>query len=531
MSLNERQLFALDATEVLWEHARAEAERVLDLWEPPALVSEVIQNGVQDLRPKALEALLARELPNGAPRARVEAKAAARAYLEADVAWSAALEVIAAAQRAHAALGGRRLLSHRLFERAIELGVLAEVDQRFRARCLAQAGYGSALPEQFWWSKEQADRAQVWADAVQSGRAIDLPEFMDAAALGRVVPRTATRQNSEMVGALGALRQKLESIRRKPSAIEAPKKLTRAYMLYTFAYGHAFLGDEAESARLVEEACALLPAGDPIHRTLSGLYEARIMRARLPDPEPDRPAIELDPLLYKLDRLSLYKVERLMSLAPLLSPLELRDPFGGYYSGGGHAQVFQRMRTLPIQQVVQTDDVSTESMFSYLILRRPQHAEVIHGALDGALERTEDPQDRLQLVLVGLSMAGLIPSDCLERLLELVPETSAAVGEDELSGQLELLSRALVGLKRADKLDKAAPLFEPLERSDVIEPLPAVVCAGYRYGRGEGDALDDSITAAVVELESLSSQRARGFMPGMEVLARVLRLTPPSHCK
>ena len=157
----------------------------------------------------------------------------------------------------------------------------------------------------------------------------DVPTFLrfcgsgrDAGVVGRLAPH------------LQALLTRFEKTTRTRSASEASLDLTRAYVLFTFAYGFARLGESIPARELAQQATSLVNAKDAIHGFLARAYAARVEQAieglAFETPLPNAIAAELT----NLDQFSRFKVDRLRRESRILEPQERLDPFLAFQQGG-----------------------------------------------------------------------------------------------------------------------------------------------------------------------------------------------------
>ena len=157
----------------------------------------------------------------------------------------------------------------------------------------------------------------------------DVPTFLrfcggrrDAGMVGRLVQHLET------------LLTRFEKTTRTRSASEAPLELTRAYVLFTFAYGFALFGQSSHARAMAQRAASLLNEKEPIHGFLSRAYAARVEQAleglAFETPLPTAIAAELT----DLDQFSRFKVDRLRRESRILEPRERLDPFLAFQQGG-----------------------------------------------------------------------------------------------------------------------------------------------------------------------------------------------------
>ncbi|VAW72276.1 hypothetical protein MNBD_GAMMA12-1686 [hydrothermal vent metagenome] len=118
--------------------------------------------------------------------------------------------------------------------------------------------------------------------------------------------------------------------KRKSSMLEAPKKITDAYVYYIFAWGFARLNQQQESAELTLKARKGLKGKDSIHQSLSQQYEARIQQAREAVPKESLLDKQTLQVMNSLERFDRYKVDRLRQMTIILEPQERLDPIQSF---------------------------------------------------------------------------------------------------------------------------------------------------------------------------------------------------------
>jgi hypothetical protein len=134
------------------------------------------------------------------------------------------------------------------------------------------------------------------------------------------------------VKALDRLRERLATIKRERSPVEAPVALTDAYVAYQLAYGYARLERPDRARALVAGARRGLAdvATDPVHGYLTAAFEARIDQA-IANQHPAAPLPE--PVLARfaaLDRIGRYKVDRFREVSSIIAATENPDAIGAF---------------------------------------------------------------------------------------------------------------------------------------------------------------------------------------------------------
>ena len=126
--------------------------------------------------------------------------------------------------------------------------------------------------------------------------------------------------------ALARMAIRFATIKRRRSPVEPPRELTDAYVTLVVACGFARLGDTARVTSAIAAARAVLsPLHDPIHDFLLDAYVARATD--------DRAALEaLTARHAALDRVSRYKIERMLEWSILLDPTRTGRAIEGFQS-------------------------------------------------------------------------------------------------------------------------------------------------------------------------------------------------------
>ncbi len=331
LGTRDNVLWSLDAQEPLRAFARHWARMVVRYWHAPQAVLRYLHTGLKKHR-LAAAALPWRELGDiWAPAWNLEHDAKSASYgavrrsaLEA--AAISALESAAALAQVRAPRGAEeaellqlearvrtqqsRDLESRLLEAAINQGLLKDDDALFCKRVLESAGYINALPEVCRWTHAQRERAQIWADARQTGQATSPPDFFERPIEAQhpserpAAPETPASRKERLDLLFAALPQK------------TPLRL------YAFAYGYAMAGAKALATKLKSQAKDAVPPRHPVLSVLSAAYRERVTAAVQEAPL-DRPLSEgWYQRLSKLSAADLREVESARRSSLLLEPIE-----------------------------------------------------------------------------------------------------------------------------------------------------------------------------------------------------------------
>jgi hypothetical protein len=205
--------------------------------------------------------------------------------------------------------------------------------------------FGDDLDVRSFWLGRVALSRLAGGDKLGLARARDrvLARLQGGLSLDRDVPRllrvmgqgTAAGAGSEraqrVTAQLESLLKAFEETPRKRSAVEAPPKLTRAYVHLVFAWGFARLAQAERARSLRDGALEELDQNDPVHRYATRAFAARIEQA-LEGAAPDTPLPpEVNGLLTGLDATSRYKVDRLRHFSQVLEPQERVDAFSSFF--------------------------------------------------------------------------------------------------------------------------------------------------------------------------------------------------------
>lgn len=205
--------------------------------------------------------------------------------------------------------------------------------------------FGDDLDVRSFWLGRVALSRLAGGDKLGLARARDrvLARLQGGLSLDRDVPRllrvmgqgTAAGAGSEraqrVAAQLESLLKAFDETPRKRSAVEAPPKLTRAYVHLVFAWGFARLAQAERARSLRDGALADLDKNDLVHQYATRAFAARIEQA-LEGVAPDTPLPpEVNGLLTGLDATNRYKVDRLRHFSQVLESQERVDAFGSFY--------------------------------------------------------------------------------------------------------------------------------------------------------------------------------------------------------
>jgi len=151
----------------------------------------------------------------------------------------------------------------------------------------------------------------------------DVPTFLRFCGGG---PGADTTTVGHLTAQLEDLLKRFGKTKRKRSAVEAPEKLTGAYVQLLFACGFARLGQSERARELRDAAGGELPRGEPIHDFLRQAYLRRVEHALEGLPAETPLPSELSGQLNQLERFVRYKVDRLRQASFVLEPHERLDP-------------------------------------------------------------------------------------------------------------------------------------------------------------------------------------------------------------
>jgi hypothetical protein len=384
----------------------------------------------------------------------------------------------------------------------------------------------------------------------------DVPTFLrfcgsgrDAGVVGRLVPH------------LEALLTRFEKTTRTRSASEAPLELTRAYVLFTFAYGFARFGQSVRARAIAQQAAGLLNVKDPMHGFLSRAYGARVEQAleglAFETPLPTAIAAELT----DLDQFSRFKMDRLRRESRILEPQERLDPFLAFQQGARdpRGDEFAAMRGMddPARIAAEVERLLHRALLPATAAE--DRGRLFDGLMDFFFKLPEaqavaglstiahhlegiTPSYRALLLEEALGLAGHFGRDALvselaaaleAQLLGLGPE-HADDAADALVGCLRTLRRvglrdrvaslleAMVstwtgdgwskshkaklglagGLAYLGRLDRARPLLEAARKAvrDPATPMAERLKVSRSLARASGHAPEEHAIAALVDL-------------------------------
>jgi len=279
------------------------------------------------------------------------------------------------------------------------------------------------------------------------------------------------------------LLKKFLTTQRKRSAVEAPETFTRAYVLFTFAWGLARLGAGERARALCKEAEPLLKADDGIHRFLAQAYRARVEQALegLPPESPLPAALQAE--LNALERFPRYKVDRLRQASSILEPQERLDPIRAFHRAGNDP----RGEKLAALRGLTDSDKLTREIDKLLEEASHLHEEAAQALLDGlmdffpALPETIAVSRLDRVVQLAAPMTPVRRALVLEEALMLagyfgqagrvkstVGDLMAILAELQPADALEVgtsLGRCLRSLRRVGLKQEAANLLEAVVRS------------------------------------------------------------------
>jgi hypothetical protein len=289
-------------------------------------------------------------------------------------------------------------------------------------------------------------------------------------------------RDDQLAAALEALLQAVRTTRRRRAPVEAPLVLTSAYAALAIACAFARVGMRARAEALAATARAALSGvlGDPVHAYLADAYAARVAQALagLP-PEAPLPAALSGPLA-KLDRLALYKVERLRAASRILEPIAQLNPFAAFARRG----LSDSSPRVAAARAVD-DPAARASELAELL---PGPAAAAEGLLDGWLDALLTLPTTLAAPLVARAAAVIVAQPAAERAPQYaealmaaghfgvdaaIPELLAALGAairaatpeqlDEVLGRA--LEHSLRALRRIGLRAEIAELLATAERA------------------------------------------------------------------
>jgi cellulose synthase operon protein C len=314
----------------------------------------------------------------------------------------------------------------------------------------------------------------------------DVPSFLRFTGRhGGGVDASAT---TRLVAKLTALHERFEKTERKRDVLEANPQLTRAYVLYLFAYGFARLGQPDRARKLRDQATKLILdqpppeiKKDPIHAYLMSAYSARIDQALegIP-PETPLPSA-ITSRLNDLDRLNQFKVNRLREGSSILESQQRFDSFDAFTEElvDPRGEEFASMRAMT--DMVQLDQAVDALMRKALKEKPEEKARLFDGLMDffpilpegqvfprvqGILGSLADvaPVKRAQILEEALVTAGFFGrQDLVREILGTLKKTVASLGTEEIMEVGKILARTLRTLRRVGLRDEAADLLTAMQ--------------------------------------------------------------------
>lgn len=245
-------------------------------------------------------------------------------------------------------------------------------------------------------------------------------------------------------------------------------KDTKAYAELTFAFGLARLGEASECRALRAKAKDVLQHGDDVHSFLLQAYDYRIEQVLASKPHAGPLPNEFLEQLGLMDRLALYKVDRLRKHSRILEPQEKIDPYRKWY---------------------RADELTSELIALADATDRPHIAK----ELSRLFQVVKKPKPLLQVLTTALAVA---------------PRVGEAFGVEVLD-RLEALQGSLPPVRelrelqeRAELLERALFLAAHFDRANHVQGLVTRFLDLLESQRGQG---------AVQALEGLAGQCFRGL--------------------
>lgn len=400
-----------------------------------------------------------------------------------------------------------------------------------------------ALDVRSLWLSRLALARLAGGDALLLVRARDraLGRLFRGLSLERDVPtflRFTGGEGGHDAATIETLAQQLETLltrygktRRKPSAVEAPEALTRGYVLFSFAWGFARLGQPERARALRDEALAAVDESDAIHGYLRQAYTERIDQALEGQPAETPLSRELSGRLNELERFPRYKVDRLRQASAILEPQERLDPVLAFQQDqsdprGPEFAALRGMRDADELsgrvQVVMAQALASETSVE-------DKARLLDGVMDFfpmlpeaeavphlrlLMTRVDDvpAPRRYQLYEEALMLAGLFGRQGLAR--ELVERSAALLGELSAEHVAELgasVGEGLRSLRRVGLRDEAGQLLAGIDRVVRGDSPDALVCR-VQLGAGRAD-LGQHEAAQQAFREAQAALEKGGLMP------------------
>jgi hypothetical protein len=291
----------------------------------------------------------------------------------------------------------------------------------------------------------------------------------------------------------------------------APVECTRSYLRLTIAWAQASLGLDEPVRQAMDFATRTLPAQDPVHQVLLGLYRSGIEEALagLPAETPPPPAVR--DALAALDRFDRYKVDRLRNQSvAVLAETGTRTAFASF--------VRDEVDTLP---AIPTDQLLPTITRWLLELSREEPVPGLLRVLNAVVAVSEAEASRVLNDVIGRS-SGLGPADRVEVLVEALSVAAALRRPDSAEAALEPLASGLTELARHDPSKIVAPAStaaRSLARCGLAEPARRVLLALHEAVPKENWTLRLQLRAALAQV---GGEVADAIRTAFEVLGRQL---------
>jgi hypothetical protein len=283
-----------------------------------------------------------------------------------------------------------------------------------------------------------------------------------------------------LVSVLEDLLKHFEKTARKRSAVEADPAMTRAYVLFVFAYGFARLGAADRARALRTTAAGLLPQGKAVHGYLTRAFSSRIEQALegLPAETPLSPEIQAE--LASLEKFLRYKVDRLRQASSILEPQEHLDPIGAFTRAdkdprGAEFAGLRGMtdpgklraeveRLMGVALALDTAPEESDRLFDGLMDFFPVLGEAAAIPLLTAVVGNVDdvgPVRRFALLEEALMLAGYFGrQDLVRRIVGMIDGLLGTLGPEEANEVGSAVGGCLKSLRRVGLREEAARLLE-----------------------------------------------------------------------
>jgi hypothetical protein len=322
-------------------------------------------------------------------------------------------------------------------------------------------------------------------DRILARLAGGLPVERELPAFLRLAGRTGALGNAsgdQLDRALDDLANRIATVRRKRSPVEAPVALTQAYASFQLAHGFARIGRPPRARLLVAEARKGLAAvaNDPVHAYLIAAFAARVDQALAGEPAEAPLPEPVTAQLAALDRVTRYKVDRLREVSRILEPVERLDAIGAFsqktHDSRGPEFVALRALVDPNARVKAVAELAR----TVAHVDADNQVRLIDGIFDVLLELPESGAAPILATLWPL--IGKLPEDRQAVLLaealvvaghfgrtELVPELLRSLGvaiRSVTGGNLErVLDQSLRALRRIGLRQEIADLLAEAEKA------------------------------------------------------------------